>query len=50
MKETGIMLYKYTLPWAGFELNLVVIVTNYIGTCKSNYHMITMAMEWLEED
>ena len=33
---------KYTLPWMGFELTtLVVIGTDCIGSCKSNYHTIT---------
>ena len=33
---------EYTSPWAGFELTtLVVIGTDCIGSCKSNYHMIT---------
>jgi hypothetical protein len=32
----------YTSPWAGFQLTtLVVIGTDYIGSCKSNYHTIT---------
>ena len=33
---------EYTSPWAGFELTtLVVIGTDCIGSCKSNYHTIT---------
>ena len=37
-----IMLYREHLAWAGFELTtLVVIGTDYTGSCKSNYHMIT---------
>ena len=33
---------KYTFPWTGFELpTLVVIGTDCIGNCKSNYHTIT---------
>jgi hypothetical protein len=37
-----IMLYRVHLAWAGFELTtLVVIGTDYIGSCKSNYHTIT---------
>ena len=37
-----IMLYRVHLAWAGFELtNLVVIDTDCIGSCKSNYHTIT---------
>jgi hypothetical protein len=32
----------YTSPWAGFELTTsVVIGTDCIGSCKSNYHTIT---------
>jgi hypothetical protein len=31
----------YTLPWSRFELTLVVIGTDCIGSCKSNYHTIT---------
>jgi hypothetical protein len=37
-----IMLNWVHLTWAGFELTaLVVIGTDCIGSCKSNYHMIT---------
>ena len=33
---------EYNTPWAGFELTtLVVINTDCIGSCKSNYHTIT---------
>ena len=36
------MLYQVHLAWLGFELmTLMVIGTDYIGSCKSNYHMIT---------
>jgi len=36
-----IMLYRVHIAWAGFLLTtLVVIGTDYIGGCKSNYHMI----------
>ena len=36
-----IMLYRVHLPWTGFELKtLVVIGTDCIGSCKSNYHTI----------
>jgi hypothetical protein len=36
-----IILYQYTLPWAGFELTtLVVVDTNCIDSCKSNFHTI----------
>jgi hypothetical protein len=30
-----------SLPWSIFELTSVVIGTDYIGSCKSNYHTIT---------
>ena len=34
---------EYMLPWTGFELTtLVVIGTNCTGSCKSNYHTITI--------
>ena len=37
-----ILLYRVHLAWAGFELStLVVIFTDCIGSCKSNYHTIT---------
>jgi hypothetical protein len=33
---------EYTSPWTGFDLTtLVVIGTDCIGSCKSNYHAIT---------
>jgi hypothetical protein len=36
-----IMLYRIHLPWARFELTTsVVIDTDFIGSCKSNYHTI----------
>jgi hypothetical protein len=36
-----IMLYQVHLTWAGFKLAIsVVIGTDCIGSCKSNYHMI----------
>ena len=36
------MLYQVHLTWAGFELTkLVVIGTDCIGSCKSNYNTIT---------
>ena len=39
-----IMLYWVHLVWAGFKLTtLVVIGTDCIGSCKSNYHTITTA-------
>jgi hypothetical protein len=35
------MLYRVHIAWAGFKLTtLVVISTDYIGSYKSNYHMI----------
>ena len=37
------MLYPVHLAWAGFELTLVVIGTDCIGSYKYNYHTI-MAM------
>ena len=34
---------EYTRPWAGFEFTtLLVIGTDCIGSCKSNYHTITI--------
>ena len=40
-----IMLHRVDLAWAGFELTtLVVIGTDCIGSCKSNYHTITDTM------
>ena len=38
-KFDHIMLYRVHLAWAGFELTtLVVIGTDCINSCKSNYH------------
>jgi hypothetical protein len=38
------MLYRVHLAWVGFEhTTLVVIATDYIGNCKSNYHTNTTA-------
>ena len=38
-----IMWHQVHLAWAGFELTtLVVIDTDCIGSCKSNYHTITI--------
>ena len=35
----------YTSPWSRFELKTsVVILTDCIGSCKSNYHTITATM------
>jgi len=40
-----IMLYRVHLAWAGFKFTtLVVIGTDCIGSCKSNYHLITPTM------
>jgi hypothetical protein len=40
-----IMLYRVHLAWAGFELTtLLVIGTDCIGRCKSNYHTIKTMM------
>ena len=36
-----IVLYRAHLAWAEFELTLVVIGTDCIGSCKSKYHTIT---------
>jgi hypothetical protein len=36
-----IMLYRVHLTYTGFELMSVVIGTDFIGSCKSNYHMTT---------
>ena len=39
----------YTLPWSRFELTTsVVIGTGYIGSSKSNYHIITEIVWCLE--
>jgi hypothetical protein len=38
---------EYTSPWVGFELTTsVVIGTDYIGSYKSNYHMITTTINF----
>ena len=37
--------HNVRISWAGFELTtLVVIGTDYTGSCKSNYHTITTTM------
>jgi hypothetical protein len=38
----------YTSPWSGFELMSVVIGTDCIGSCKSNYRTITAT--WILRD
>jgi hypothetical protein len=46
-----IMLYQVHLAWVGFELTtLVVIDTDYIQSCKSNYHMIPIPTMALNEN
>ena len=36
------MLYQVYLTMSGFELTMLVVIgTDCIGSCKSNYHMIT---------
>ena len=38
-----IMLYRVHLAWVGFKHTvLVVLGTDCIGSCKSNYHTITI--------
>jgi hypothetical protein len=52
-----IMLYRVHLAWAGYEpttlvvigIALVVVDTDCIGSCKSNYHTMTL-IEWLIYD
>ena len=42
-KRYHMMLYRVHFAWAGFELiTLVVMGTDCIGSCKSNYHRITI--------
>jgi hypothetical protein len=41
VEETG---KKHTSLWAGFELTFVVMGTDCIGSCKSNYHTIKTTM------
>jgi hypothetical protein len=37
-----IMLYRVHLACVGFELTMLVLIgTDYTGSCKSNYHPIT---------
>ena len=44
-KHCHIMLYRIHLAWTGFEFTtLVVIGTDYIGSCKFNYHTIMITM------
>jgi hypothetical protein len=44
---------EYTSPWTGFELTLLVVIgTDCIGSCKSNYHTIPrqpiIKYEWMQ--
>ena len=40
-----IILYQVYFAWAGFELTMLVVIgTDCIGSCKSNYHTITVTM------
>jgi len=40
-----IMLYRVHLAWVRFELTILVVIgTDYIGSCKSNYHTIATMM------
>ena len=33
---------EYNSPWTGFELTILVVIgTDYISSCKSNYHTFT---------
>ena len=42
-----IMMYRVHIACAGFELTIsLVIGTDCIGSCKSNYHMITTTKVW----
>ena len=46
-----IMLYQAHLAWAGFEITMLMVIgTDCIGSCKSNYHTITMAPIWCTLD
>ena len=41
-KLDRIMVYQVHIAWAGFELTMLAVIgTDCIGSCKSNYHMIT---------
>jgi hypothetical protein len=38
---------EYTSPWTGFELTTFVVVgTDCISSCESNYHTITTLSDW----
>ena len=40
--QTFYHIMLYTSPWSRLELTTAVVIgTDYIGNCKSNYHMIT---------
>jgi hypothetical protein len=44
MSLTNFIMLLYSLPWAGVECKTsMVIGTDCIGSCKSNYHMIMVA-------
>jgi len=41
-----IMLYWIHLAWAGFELTMLAVIgTDYIDSCKSNYHTTATTMD-----
>ena len=43
--------YWVHLAWAGFELTMLMVIgTDCIGSCKSNYHMIAATMAPCEEE
>ena len=44
---------EYASPWAMFELTMLVVIgTDCIGSCRSNYHtiMTIMALDFMEEN
>ena len=46
--RTEILLYRVHIAWAGFEFTMLVVIgTDCIGSCKSNYHTITTAPQML---
>jgi hypothetical protein len=42
------LILSHTSPWSGFELTSVLIGTDCIGSCKSNYCTITAI--WIQRD